>query len=68
MKAYKYIVLNKNNMKELKHFSKMGDVINYVLGKSNQLVIVNEMLIAKIDKEWNYRTIESVLHSMDLEN
>jgi hypothetical protein len=44
MKTYKFIVINKDNMRVLQHFSKTEDVISYVVYGSikNFLIIKNE--------------------------
>jgi hypothetical protein len=50
MKKFPFIVINKNNMKELHHFDTVDDVGSYLLGRktSNILVIVNEQHIQNL--------------------
>lgn len=53
MKTFKFIVVNKNNMKEIRHFPTADCVAAYFLGKkcSNYLILINEQLIFHTN-EW----------------
>jgi hypothetical protein len=50
MKTFKFIVINKNNRQELRHFSKASDVAVYLIGRKldNILIIVKEVQIVNI--------------------
>jgi hypothetical protein len=52
MKTYKYIVINKNNMKRLNYFAEENSVTGYLWGRrlNGILVIVNEHTVIDIGK------------------
>lgn len=50
MKIFKYIVINKNNMKELHHYATADLVSSYLNGKKieNIIVLINEKTVVHL--------------------
>lgn len=74
MKTYKYIVINKNNMKEVKHFTKVDDVVSVISkfasvgGKVSDdfIVLKNEKTIvdlSPIEDGWSFSKSIKILEN-----
>lgn len=72
MKTYPFIVINKNNMKEMKHYATSSAVGRYLFERSleNIIIIINERHIIHL-KDLDTRDvnqIERMLHRIQIDN
>ena len=56
MKTYRYIVINKDNMKDLKHFPTSSKVVDYMFNK----LITRHIIIEDESKVINISSIDEV--------
>ena len=69
MKTYPFIVINKNNMKELHHFSKASSVAGHLLGRRifDILIVINEVKVVNVAADLgtpDVHLIERMLNEM----
>lgn len=52
MKTFKFILINKHNMQELKHFSSASDLVSSIFNTKHKdyIVVVNESDVVNVDK------------------
>ena len=52
MKTFKFILINKHNMQELKHFSSASDLVSSIFNTKHKdySVVVNESDVVNVDK------------------
>jgi hypothetical protein len=52
MKTFKFILINKHNMQELKHFSSASDLVSSIFNTQHKdyIVVVNESDVVNVDK------------------
>ena len=52
MKTFKFILINKHNMQELKHFSNASDLVSSIFNTNHKdyIVVVNESDVVNVDK------------------
>ena len=52
MKTFKFILINKHNMQELKHFSSASDLVSSIFNTKHKdyIVVVNESDVVNVNK------------------
>ena len=52
MKTFKFILINKHNMQELKHFSSASDLVSSIFNTKHKdyIVVVNESNVVNVNK------------------
>jgi hypothetical protein len=52
MKTFKFILINKHNMQELKHYSSASDLVSSIFNTKHKdyIVVVNESDVVNVDK------------------
>jgi hypothetical protein len=70
MKTFKFILINKHNMQELKHFSSASDLVSSIFNTKHKdyIVVVNESDVVNVDKfvSIDYRNCVKYFESINL--